>query len=361
MTDLQHGGPAAGAAGRDPLFDALDPLVRAGTLRPDQATAVLHAVTPVLAGTGAWSLRERTSAALAVLGAAMALGGVAVSVAAQSGFEWKLFLASVAGIAVIAGAAVAVRVLLPSSAAVDWIGGVLTALAVLATGGLILRLGEDTAGTDYAAGVLMIVLGCLGYLVLRHSALTLPVIAGLLTLVMAVLLDVVDADPQPGDGTVLMIGLALAGVGVVVAVGGWFLPSRNVTAMIGGAIAVLSMLGTIYFLALFLQLSGIGGGPRRLAGVSDDIWTAMAVGLLACVGLASLHAATQYAGYAALAVLGVTALPVAAVAAAGSDHPARWSVALAATAAFVVVGSMAPTLLARRQLATGRWQPPAGH
>ena len=81
----------------------------------------------------------------------------------------------------------------------------------------------------------------------------------------------------------------------------------------------------------------------------DDIWIAMAVGLLACLGLAALHARTQYAGYAVLVVLGVTTLPVLAVTAARSDHPARWGATLAVAALVVIGTALAPTLLARRQ------------
>lgn len=351
-----HGGPAAGAAGRDPLFDALDPLVRAGRLRPDQASDVLHAVTPLVAPQRQWSRTERTTAAVAVFGAAVALGAVVIVLSVESGFEWKLFLVSVAGIAVVAGAAVAVRVLLPSSPAADWVGGVMTALAVLATGSLILRLGEDTTAIDYLAGLLMLVLGVGGYLLLRHSALTLPMVAGALTLVTALLGDVVDTDPDGGDSTVLLVGLVFAGVGVLIAGAGWFLPSRNVTAMIGGSIALLSMLTTIYFLALVLVFAGFGDPAARVPGLSDDIWVATTVGLVVCAGLAALHAVTQFPGYAVLMVIGLTTLPVAAVRAVSSDHPARWGAALTIVGMLAIGAALAPALRARRQLATGRWR-----
>ncbi|MDQ3627267.1 MAG: hypothetical protein M3419_00280 [Actinomycetota bacterium] len=359
MSQYHHGGSATGVAGADPLFDALDPLVRAGTLRPDQATAVLHAVAPVVTAARPWSAQERTTAALGVLGAALALGAVTIALSGEGGFQFKLFLVSAAGIVVVAGAAVAVRVLLPTSAAADWVGGVMTALAVLATGALILRLGEDTTAIDYLAGVLMVALGGVAYLLLRHSALTLPVVAGVLTLVAALLGDLVDTEPGGGDQPVLIVGLVLAGAGVAIAGAGWRLSSRNVTAMIGGAIAIASMLGTIYSLALFLVFAGVGDPTRRVPGVSDDIWIAMAVGLLVCAGLAGLHARTQFCGYAVLVVLGVVLLPAAAVSSVSSDHPARWAAALTATALLVIVAALAPTLLARRRpAATGDRQHP---
>lgn len=354
MSHHHDGRPAAGAAGRDPFFEALDPLVRAGTLRPDQATAVLRAVTRDVGGARPWSAQERASAALAVLGAALALGAVTLVLAPDSGFAWKLFLVSVAGIGVIAGAAVAVRVLLPSSSAAEWVAGVMTALAILATGALILRLGATTTAIDYLAGVLMVVLGAAGYLLLRHSALTLPVVAGVLTLVVALLGDLVDPGGTSAHST-LLVGLAVAGVGVTVAGAGWFLPSRNVTAMIGGSIALLAMLGTIQSLATVRAtvLAMRDDSTPDAAEAVNGIWIALSVGLLACVALVGLHALAQFQGYVVLVVLGITTLPVLAITSVSSDHPARWGAALAVTGLLVMVAALTPALLGRRAPASG--------
>jgi len=110
-------------------------------------------------------------------------------------------------------------------------------------------LGEGTTGIDYLAGVLMVALGVVGYLLLRHSALTLPVVAGCLTLVIALLGDVADTEEDGSAHTILLY-------------------------------------------------AGIEETVPDASDVVDDIWTAMAVGLLCCVGLTALQALTQYAGYA---------------------------------------------------------------
>lgn len=338
-------------AGSDPVFQAVDGLVRDGTLDHEQADRVYAAVrdlplrderpvgwatssTPPAAGT----LVQRLLGAAALTGSAVAVACSVLSafVAAEyeEGFDWEAFLV-VTGVAVTLAALVAgVTVLARDREHARWLTAGPAALAAVALGLVVVvgLLEEDAV--DYVSGGVVLLAGAGLYAVLRTSP---PLVAAVLggLVVVSALLD--DTAPDSADGGGLAIGAVLVLYGVAVAGLGWLLPTRHVTAPVGGAIAIGGTLVVFYIGLISVAFSGLSGDAP--VDTTGDTATALALGVVVCLGLFGLYGLTGLARYAAVATAGTLAVVSLGVYALDLDNTLRWTAGVAALGAAVALGA----------------------
>ncbi len=343
------------------MFTALDPLVRDGTLTPEQAGRVYSAVRPVsTSGTpagllGQWSLRDRAIAAVAVIGGALAVAGllVAASLASSRGFEWKTFVVMLVAVAVLLGGAAVAEVLLPKGSASRWLAAVLLTLGIIGTGSSILAMWGDTSGIDYLAGLLMLAGGVAGYYLLRAPVVTTAAAFGAVVLFVSLVSDLVG--DGSGEHTALKIGIGGVVLGAAVLAVGWPFGCRNVTGMLGGVIALVSMAFT-FTLSLVFALSsavssGLQGGSRSPLATSD-LKIAAIIGLVVAAALGAAFVYSRFVGFAVLAVLGAALFGLLGTIA-FHDHPLRWGGALLVIGALGIAASLAGGLTGRSRTSPG--------
>jgi len=149
----------------------------------------------------------------------------------------------------------------------------------------------------------------------------------------------------------LGVGVGLVVYGVAVAAAGWRLPSRHVSAMLGGAVALL---GAEAVIVGGLLLQAFGGGsllaPDSTAapgdpfgGVADptgDVAVAMVLGLLVCAGLLGLHAYTRFPGYAVLGVVGTVLVAWSGLFGLYVDSVLRWGAGIGVAGVLLAAGAL---------------------
>lgn len=347
-------GPTSAAPAPDPVFRAVDGLVREGTLDHGQADRVYAVMLrlpvarePTAArraedgapAAAAGRLVERAVAAVALLGSAVVLGSslLAGIVAAQyeEGFDWEPFLV-VSGVAVTLAALVAgVSVLARDPAHGRWVTAGPAALAAVALGLVVVvgLLEEDAV--DYVTGGVILLSGAGLYALLRTSPPLLAAVLGGLVVVISVIDDA--SSDAAGDGNGLGIAIGLFLYGLVVAGAGWLLPTRHVTAPVGGALAVAGSVVAAYVSLVVGALSGLGGEP--VSDTTGDVATALALGLLACLGLFALHALTGLARYGVTATLGTVSVLSVCIPALELDNTLRWTAGVAVLGAALALGA----------------------
>ncbi len=365
----------------DPMFARVDSLVRDGTLSAEQAGRVYARVreagsetpagaTSVLAAdtdtdTNRWTLPQRMSGGAAVLGAAVLLGAlfVAGNLADQDDFNWKAFLVVFVGAVALCAVAAATALLGGDPDHRRWIATVVAATGIVALALVLDILLQGKDWSEYLTGALMVVAGVAAYLWLRESALTAVVVLGGLLVLTQIIEDVTD------DQTAT-IGpqIALTVFGIVVAAAGWPLASRHVTGMLGGVIALGGMVLAVLFAGLFVLTLGVfRSGPLDAGPQSDvngDLWTALAIGLLVCAGLAALYAYSEFIGYLVLAFLGAVALVVGSLLSLRTDIRLWLAVIIGAVGGLLAAGAALRELVARgsgTRRSTRRGSPPPGY
>ncbi len=314
--------------GHDPVFAAVDGLVRDGTLDHTQADRVYAAMratdTSATAPSTRGSFPTRLAASVALVGAGTSSGAalLAASLANlfEEGFDWQAFV-------VVGGVAGALLALTAASELVvhdrsggRWFTAGPAGLAALALGlvAAVALLGEEAV--DYVSGGVVMLAGTGLYAWLRTAPALAAAVVGGLVVVSAILDDTVA--PDLGDEGVLGVGVGLVAYGVAVGGLGWLLPTRHVSAILGGLICLFGVLVVLVTGATAIVFAGFGGAGRDLTG---DSATGLALGVLVCLGLLTLHVLTASWGYALLGTGGLVLVLPTGLYALDLEHTLRWS------------------------------------
>lgn len=234
---------------------------------------------------------------------------------------------------------------------------------------VMLNVGIDSSENwlGYLTGAVLVVLGALGYVAARRAAFVVLTILGL-ALIYALLYDDFVAG-NVGEGSPAVTAAAVVGVFVIVVTAlGWLLPSRAVTGVVVGAVAVatyggilVSFLVARYFFGFFgsFGLAGDAEGPA-LGGPSgaddfgfqeSDVWWVLAFAAVLTVLWALAASVSNHAGFSILAIVMPTlTVPLATIALA-AEHPTRWSVAVAAAGGVLLLGGLALARLRGKSVA----------
>jgi hypothetical protein len=114
------------------------------------------------------------------------------------------------------------------------------------------------------------------------------------------------------------------------------LPSRHLTGMIGGVIALYGVLVSFVTVAVL----EIGSGLTGSTGQTNDNAAVLVIGLLVTAALFGLHWWTGYAGYAVLGVIGAALVPSVGLTAIHPDHILWWSGAIGVLGVVFVIGML---------------------
>ncbi len=265
-------------SGNDPLFHALDELVRAGQLPPDRARAALEAgrggpaATPPaprgpLFGLPAFRPAGPLAAqdVLVALGVALLATVVSLSTAysrKDGDLDWSNYtvgLLATAGLLAVAGCAwQLVREPARRDSLVAWPG----AFGAVAVGLMIGLAMDDDDLSGYVAGLAVVALSVAGYALVRRGAFVVSAIAGLLVAWLNVFDDTVGLDGSDGDDLGLTISAAITLFVLLVTAIGWFLPTRDLSGVVVGTLAVAGHLVLLVVLVLVAVFLGALSEPR---------------------------------------------------------------------------------------------------
>ncbi len=345
------------APGTDPMFDKVDSLVRDGTLTPGQAgsvyarmreggpTAGATSVIPADGDRRRWTLPLRAAAGAAILGASILLGALLVAndLAEQKDFNWKAFLVVLIGALALGAVGAAAALLGRDHDHGRWVASAVVASGIFAAAVAVDIVLRDKDWANYVTGALMLLAGLAAYFWLRGSALTVVIVLGGLLVLTQIIEDLVDE----GTDSTLGPGIALTVFGIAVVAAGWRFPSRHVTGMLGGAIALTGMLQVTFFGAIFGGLEGVtDSGPDSGSG-NGDIWAALIIGLVVSAALAALYAYTDYNGYLVLAFFGALSLVFISLPALQTDNRLWFAVIIGAVGGLLLAAAVLREFLAR--------------
>lgn len=246
---------------------------------------------------------------------------------------------------------------------VTWPG----AVGILATA-VMLNVGIDSNDDwlGYLTGATLVVLGALGYVVARRAAFVVVAIAGLAIVYVLAYDDFVADSIADGHPQVVMAVLVALFV-VVVTLLGWALPSRAVTGVVVGAVGVAAYVAILASFVVTRVLGSFFGGMPMLGGQGAmdqdtafggpmgpmgpvgfevgfdeaDVWWVLAFAAILTVLWALGAAVSNHSGFSLLAIaMPALTVPLASVALA-VEHPTRWSGAVAAAGAVLLLGGVA--------------------
>jgi hypothetical protein len=333
----------------DPVVASITSLVQEGTLSHVQARRVYIVVHPATkpsrsslsasSGYGsAWSLEQLSAGVAGLLGGGLVVAAalVANTQANRRGdFNWPAFILELlAGLVILAGASAAWK-LLPRK---DSTAGVSTGVAswLAALGIVALGLAVDTAmneqsASPYIVGLVMLGLSAGAYFLLRGTVLTISALAGLAVFYGAAVSDIVSPDSALGVALVVVL------FGAVTIGAGWLLPSRHLTGMIGGIIALYGVLVSFVAGVLFRIGPALDGSALQ----SNDNAALLVIGLLVTAVLFGLHLLSGYPGYAVLGVAGAALVPSVGLNAIRPEHLLWWSAGIVVLGGAFVLGALA--------------------
>jgi hypothetical protein len=359
----------------DRIYSALNPLVMDGTLTPHQADRVYQAVGRETTGspaagtggsggvgvTGNRLDRPPLLAAVSVLSAGLLAMAyfVGAVIDESNDIGWKSVILMLGTALVVAAAAGAWFVLLRGSAWSGWVSGVLGALGFGALAFSLVVMWDSDAAV-YLSGILMLVGGAAGFWFLKGQLYTLVAVFGGVLVLGQIFDDVLSDSGDEGD--ILSVGIAFLFYGLAVGAAGWFLGARRLLGMVGLSIAGASMFFVIVINAFAVSLAsltssldGTEGGGSTPGDVRSDIRVALVLGLVVVVLAALAHAFDGYNGFAVLTFIGATVLPITAIYAWSTDHPARWATG------FAVIGALGLAAVVGLQLDRRTPAPPHGY
>jgi len=227
--------------------------------------------------------------------------------------------------------------------------GTFAALAAVHLGVVVALLLGDSGATGYVTGAVIVLAAAAAYVWLRSAPPVAAVVLGGLVFVGELLDDTAGGGADSTSN--LGVGVGLVVYGVAVAAAGWRLPSRHVSAMLGGAVALL---GAEAVIVGGLLLQAFGGGsllaPDSTAAPSDpfggvadptgDVAVAMVLGLLVCAGLLGLHAYTRFPGYAVLGVVGTVLVAWSGLFGLYVDSVLRWGAGIGVAGVLLAAGAL---------------------
>jgi hypothetical protein len=269
------------------------------------------------------------------------------------GSNYVVGLVATAGLLAIAAAAVAGLVVpRESDTTTDLVAwpGAFGALGV----GLMIGVGlDDSAATEYVAGLAVLLISVAGYVLVRRAPFVVTAIVGFFV-VYAQLLDDVIGFGDDDDVGAIWLAVALAVFAVLVTAAGWLLPTRALSGVVAGAVTVVGFASLTGVLAIASTLQAAlgpmfdtsgsyadyqGGGSGR-GDYDNDTWVILALALLLMVGWALCAAVTGHVGFRLLVVaMAVSVTPLATVVL-RADHPTWWGVVLGAVGGGLLLAVM---------------------
>jgi hypothetical protein len=280
------------------------------------------------------------------------------------GSNYVVGLVATAGLLAIAAAAVAGLVVpRESDTTTDLVAwpGAFGALGV----GLMIGVGlDDSAATEYVAGLAVLLISVAGYVLVRRAPFVVTAIVGFFV-VYAQLLDDVIGFGDDDDVGAIWLAVALAVFAVLVTAAGWLLPTRALSGVVAGAVTVVGFASLTGVLVIASTLQAVldpmfdtsGSyadyqGGSRLGSYDNDTWVILVLALLLMIGWAACAAVTRHVGFRILVVaMAVSVTPLATVVL-RAEHPTWWGVVLGA-----VGGGLLLSVMVRRSDRSGRVQP----
>jgi hypothetical protein len=318
----------------DPVVASITSLVQEGTLSPLQANrvyAVVHPATQPAPRTlraesprygAGWSFEQLSAGAASLVGGGLVVAAVLVAntlANRRRDFNWPAFMVElIAGLVIIAGAYAVWRLLPSKDATAGMSSGVasgLVALGAVALGLVIATAMDGRSPTPYIVGLVMFGLSAGAYWLLRGTILTISALTGLALFYGNAVNDTIAPDSALGVTLVIVL------FGVITVAGGWILPSRHLTGVIGGIIALLGVLVS--------SVSGVTPTGPAVEAQSSDTGAVIVIGLLVTAALFALHVWSGYPGYAVLGVAGAALVPSVGLRAGHPDHMLWWSAGIA--------------------------------
>lgn len=343
-------------SGEDPIIHALDELVRAGQIPPERARAAYdgslgHAPPPAgqttaQEGEPDRQLRFETIAIAVGVGLVGATIGIASGFSRQeSDLDWSNFALGVIGsVGLLAVAAVALLLVKDDQRKAN-LAALPGAVGAIGIGTMLGVLLDDNPATGYVAGAVTAALAAGGYLVVRRGAFVIAAILGLLVLFISLVGDIVDLTDTEGDSTALALSAAILVFTIAITAGGWFLPTRHLSGVFVGSLAVAA------YITLMIVITVIAAFQRAFSGLSldgasdprpdpdrynDDIYLTLLFAAILVAGWAVCTVLSDHVGYRVLMLLMVSTVVPLAVAALAVDHPSYWSLGAGVVGAVVL-------------------------
>lgn len=368
---------------RDPVFEALNGLVRSGDLTEDRAQTAYDAIhgnpphpgnqpqqasgatlgralgrAPGNAPGSGWE-RINVDAIVVTMGVGLLMTVLSVSVARSrdSGdLDWSVFSLGIAAALGLVGNAVASWRLVANPEQrlhlISWPG----AAGAIGAGAMVGVAMDDGDLSGYVMGAVVLGLSAAGYWLVRSNPFVLTGIIGLVLLYWQVLDDTSGVgDLLDGDNPGIWIGLLLLIFGTLVTGIGWLLPTRVFSALVVGAwvlfgfvTLLIGLIVTQSFLAAFSgdpMASGDGAAddPTKL---NNDAWMLLAFTALMIGGWTWCYLRTGHVGFRVLIVGALAMVPVLVTAVLAVEHPTWWEVVFG-----ILGGGLLVALLGK---ATGR-------
>lgn len=259
---------------------------------------------------------------------------------ATGDIDWSNYAMGLISTVGLLGVAVAGWVLVRdrdrSNDLVAWPG----AFGAVAAGLMIAVALDNSAATAYVVGLAVVALSVTGYFLVRRDAFVVTAIVGLFV-VYVKLFDVIVNVGDGGDNLPTVISGALLVFTVLVTAAGWLLPSRVVSGVVVGVVAVLGNVVLLagLGLAVSFQAAFFGGSarPKRFDKYDNDVWFILVFALLLIVGWACCAYLTDHVGFRLLIVaMAVGVVPFATVVLA-IQHPTWWEVVLGVAGGLILV------------------------
>lgn len=234
------------------------------------------------------------------------------------------------------------------------------AFGAVAVGLMIAVALDDSDTTAYIAGLAVVALSVAGYLLVRRDAFVVITIGGLFIVYVQLFDDLVGFG-DGGDNFAITLSAALLVFTVAVTAAGWLLPSRALSGVVAGVVAVvgnvvllagLAIAGTFESAFYGVDTNGSMARPERFDKYDNDVWFILAFALLLIVGWALCAYLTDHVGFRLLIVaMAVSVVPIATVVLA-IQHPTWWEVVVG------VAGGLILVAVGRRALGRGQGDPP---
>lgn len=257
--------------------------------------------------------------------------------------DWSNFLMGVAGSLGLLGVAGAAYVLVsdaaPRSNLMAWPG----AFGALGTGIMVGVAMDEGDATLYVSSLVTIGLSVGGYYLTRRGAFTVSALFGLLLLYLQLFDDVIGFDDLDEDNLAMITVAVIAVFTVAVTAGGWFLPTRHLTGVVAGVIALV-VTGVVHFILTVVvsifgavtEFDGEGERSRRDDTYDNDVWVILLISLVLCAGWAWCAWRSGHMGYRLLiAGMLILVVPLTALGLA-VEHPTYWEVVAGAVGAAVL-------------------------
>lgn len=212
--------------------------------------------------------------------------------------------------------------------------------------GLMIGVGlDDSAATEYVAGLAVLAVSVAGVLLTGRGPFVVSAVAGVFVVLSQGYDDSVGFDGD--DQRLWPVALVLLLFAVAVTAAGWVLPTRAVSGVAAGAIATVGFAGLTGVLAVTSAFQAFFYDPQVTSGsaayssslsattdagshVSSDTWTTLVLALLLMLFWTGCAVLTGAVGFRVLVVLLAVSVTPLATLALRVEHPTWWGVVLGA-------------------------------